>query len=145
MKRMSWYNLSQNSYKCCSVCGICFVKDKTYLAKCENAVTDLLSQFVIPRKSDCQRQYDSHSYLLFHVSYSVNMFFKSKTLCAPEKNSLIFASTQQQKVTVFSFYSETFHSAALKHLMPSVLYFFLLKLKGKEKNHLNAYDYGRRV
>lgn len=65
--------------------------EKQNLAKCETANTDLLSQFFLPRKPGCWRQYDSHSYLLSLFSYLVTVFFKtkkqnnSKDFCAPEK------------------------------------------------------------
>lgn len=143
MSQYIFWCLRKNSYKCCSVCDICFVKDKTYLAKCENAITDLLSQFVIPKKSDCQRQYDSHSYLLSHFSYLVNLnvFFNQKDYVLLKNTSLIFASMQQQKVTVFSSYSEifqcntTFPSATLKHVMQSVLSFcFKIEREGEKSS-----------
>lgn len=65
--------------------------EKQNLAKCETANTDLLSQFFLPRKPGCWRQYDSHSYLLSLFSYLVTVFFKtnkqknSKDFCAPGK------------------------------------------------------------
>lgn len=136
---MIFWCLRKNGYKCCSVYSICFVKDKTYFAECENAVPDLLSQFVIPTKSDCQWQYDSHSCLLSRFSCLVNisgLFWTKRIMCSWNIPVLFLhpCSSRKWQVLVLSlifFLCDAFPPAALELVTQS--YPFVLKWKGREK------------